>query len=155
MEPKDPAKVAAFLTRTRVATRNEIASGCDISRANVQSILNVVVSDGAVIRTGSEDNTATYALAGVSPVTEAMTAGPVKTSAEIWAENARRQGLADWKKNHPEEYPAPQKRYEPSDEEIAAEQATRAVTPLSAEESADLERRTRGRIPVNQQQFIK
>jgi len=154
MDTKDATKVATFLTHTRVATRNEIASGCDISRASVQSILDVVVSDGAVIRTGSEDNTATYSLAGISPVTEATAAGPVLTESEKWAIDARKQGLASWKESHPEEYLAPTSRRTISDVEVDAEMAKRKVEPLTEAERRSLEIATRNRTPRNPQERI-
>jgi hypothetical protein len=154
MDTKDATKVATFLTHTRVATRNEIASGCDISRANVQSILDVICAAHEVIRTATEDNTATYSLANQEPV--AMPEPIDKRTAEQrWSDEQRAAGLRRWKMEHPSETPQQPRKYEPSDDEIQQALNATKVQPISAEEREDLERRTRNRIPQNPQQFLK
>jgi hypothetical protein len=150
----DAAKVREFLTHTRTATRNEIAGGTGLPRDAVQSILDAVVAAGEVVKQGDETNSARYSLAGVSTVSESALPQPIKTAAEVWADNARREGLAMWKKSHPEEYPASQKRYEPSSEEIDAEIEKRKVEPLTEHDRIQLEIATRNRKPRNPQAHI-
>jgi hypothetical protein len=153
MKMKDATKIAAFLTHTRVATRNEIASGCDISRQSAQAILDVIVAAHEVTRTGSEDNTATYSLAHQAPVAKPEPDGIVLTEREQWAINARKEGLEAFKRSHPEEYPAPTPRVIITDEQVEAELAKRKAVPLTPEEYAEALKRPKHL--GNPQQFVR
>jgi hypothetical protein len=154
MDTKDATKVAAFLTHTRVATRNEIASGCGISRQSAQAILDVICAAHEVTRIGSEDNTATYSLANQAPVAKPAPIDP-RSPEQIWSDQQRVEGLRRWKRAHPNETYVPPARYEPSEEEVQAAIDAKKVTPLSPEDHADLEQRLRNRTPRNPQQFVK
>ena len=154
MDTNDVAKVQQFLKLSRNATRNEIAGGTGLNRDVVDAILAAVVAAGGIIKTG-EANTATYSLAGQSATVSAPEPEDRRSSEQIWSDNERARAMVDWKRTHPEEFPAPQKRYSPSDEEISAFAESQKVAPLTPEQRRELERMTNGRTPVNPQIAIK
>jgi hypothetical protein len=149
------SKVAAFLRLSPSCTRLEIAGATELSKQVVQESLDRLLAAGTVLPDSGEfENTRMYRLAVAQPVKPAAPL-PLTSAEQHWSDSQRKAGLERYRREHPEETYIPPARYEPTDEEIAAEQAKNVVTPLSESERADLEQRMRNRRPVNQQQFIK
>ena len=136
-------------------TLREIAGGTELPIGEVRRLLDDLTAAGdvRVVDASVEFNLRRYC--GLSaPVIAPSVQTEWVSAADQWAIAAREHGLADWRRRHPEESEQ-QKRYEPSDEEIAAEAAAKkTVTPITPEERRELELSTRNRTPRNPQQHL-
>jgi hypothetical protein len=147
-------QVYEFLKGSRNCTAKELANGLCLPLETVQSVLDVVVHAGEVIRIDGDgaQNTARYNLAGMpTPVVETPTA-QWKSTEQLWPDRERARVLSEEKLKNPPPQP---KRYTPTDAEVESEMVERkSVKPLTPEERQQI-KLMEGRTPRNPQIFVK
>lgn len=124
-------------------TARELSGGLQLPIEEVRSAVESLLT-AAVIRAVDASlpaNFQRYVPASATVAAPAPPEQPWRSTAEIWAAEARARGLAEWKRNHPR--PEPPKRYEPTEQEIESELAKKKVEPLSAAEYEESLRRPR------------
>jgi hypothetical protein len=146
----DVKKIQEFLKRSPDCSRNEIASATGLSRDTVQSILDVVVAAGEVVRIDTTDkalNYARYNLAGYLPPAAPAPVTDNRSEEQRWSDAARAKVLAEEAAKRPK----PEPRHVITEAEIEAAKPA-LVRPLTPEEYEEASKRPVHRI--NPQKFI-
>jgi len=149
---REKERVLEFVKSNPSCYRIECAGGTGVQRDVVNALLDELVADGTIIATEGERSKQTFRAATYTPPVPEPAPTDRRSAAQIWSDEARTFGLAEWNREHPA--PKPEPRHVITDAEIAA-CIPPPVKPLTEAERKDYEISHRDRRPVNPQAFLR